>query len=242
MANKLPWFTHDHNARNDDFIRRSEEQFGHFGYAAYFKILELIHEHGCGDILKISSVRLCQELRSKRKVIRKYLESSREANKIVFTWNSDEINIQIKKFRERQSKLKSNLPSTFRQPSVNLPIEGEVDIDREGERQTNRAGSVFGFEEFWKAYPRKDAKQPAIKAWSKLAITPESIGVILAAVAKGKASQGWIKDNGQFIPMAATWLNQRRWEDESVTQPDEQELANARYKKFKEREDSGMAK
>ena len=24
----------------------------------------------------------------------------------------------------------------------------------------------------------------------------------------------WIKDGGNFIPHAATWLNQQRWEDE----------------------------
>ena len=27
------------------------------------------------------------------------------------------------------------------------------------------------------------------------------------------------KDNGQFIPMPATWLNQKRWEDEPATAP-----------------------
>jgi hypothetical protein len=43
------------------------------------------------------------------------------------TFCGDVVEIKIKKFRERQSKLKSNLPSTFRQPSVNLPIEGEGD-------------------------------------------------------------------------------------------------------------------
>jgi hypothetical protein len=30
-----------------------------------------------------------------------------------------------------------------------------------------------------------------------------------------KNSQQWTKDGGQFIPMPATWLNGRRWEDET---------------------------
>ena len=28
----------------------------------------------------------------------------------------------------------------------------------------------------------------------------------------------WNRDNGQFIPHPATWLNQRRWEDELTIQ------------------------
>ena len=30
-----------------------------------------------------------------------------------------------------------------------------------------------------------------------------------------KQSQQWRKDGGQYIPMPATWLNGRRWEDEA---------------------------
>jgi DNA replication protein DnaC len=31
---------------------------------------------------------------------------------------------------------------------------------------------------------------------------------------KYKKSPQWTKDGGQFIPHAATWLNQERWNDE----------------------------
>jgi hypothetical protein len=29
------------------------------------------------------------------------------------------------------------------------------------------------------------------------------------------ASEQWRRDDGRFIPHPATWLNQRRWEDEA---------------------------
>ena len=38
--------------------------------------------------------------------------------------------------------------------------------------------------------------------------------VLLYAIALQKNSQQWKKDNGQYIPNPATWLNQGRWEDE----------------------------
>lgn len=77
-------------------------------------------------------------------------------------------------------------------------------------------GAVDGFEEFWAAYPRKDAKPIALKAFSKV---KAPVAQLLAAIAKQKQSEGWLKENGQFIPMPASWLNAERWNDESMTAP-----------------------
>ena len=72
------------------------------------------------------------------------------------------------------------------------------------------------FEIFWKEYPRKIAKQNALKAWLKLNPDSALAGVILDAVRRQKNNPGWLKDGGQFIPHPATWLNGRRWEDETT--------------------------
>lgn len=136
MSNKLPWFTHDHDARNDDFIRRAEDRFGHFGYAGYFKMIEILHEHGTGDRLKITKSRLSQELRSRWPQVRLLLDFCRTSGKVEFTSSQTEVELQIKKFRERQQKMKSNLPSTFRQPSVNLPLEGEGEKEGQDKQRT----------------------------------------------------------------------------------------------------------
>ena len=37
---------------------------------------------------------------------------------------------------------------------------------------------------------------------------------LLEILAQHKRLEQWIKDNGQFIPHAATWLRNKRWEDE----------------------------
>ena len=55
-----------------------------------------------------------------------------------------------------------------------------------------------------------------MKAFDKAKIDDELLDVILTAIERQKASDQWTKDNGQFIPHPATWLNQKRWEDETI--------------------------
>ena len=75
-----------------------------------------------------------------------------------------------------------------------------------------------GFEEFWQAYPKKVAKPEAQKAWLKLKLDADAQADIQKAIAE--RSQGdpqWTTP--QYIPNPATYLNQRRWEDEWRPQP-----------------------
>ncbi|WP_233854057.1 hypothetical protein [Paraburkholderia sp. HD33-4] len=69
------------------------------------------------------------------------------------------------------------------------------------------------FEKFWIAYPRKDSKVQAKKAFDKIAPNEQLLAEILAGVKRAETSDQWRKDDGRFIPYASTWLNGRRWED-----------------------------
>jgi len=80
---------------------------------------------------------------------------------------------------------------------------------------------LCGFDEFWSSYPKKVGKAPACKAWAKLKPDDDLRQTILAALASHRKSVQWQKDDGQYIPNAATWLNQRRWEDELSTDTNE---------------------
>ena len=70
------------------------------------------------------------------------------------------------------------------------------------------------FDTFWETYPRKAAKTKTIKAWNKVDLTQEVFEAIMAALEKQKKMPQWTKDDGQFIPYPATWLNQERWNDQ----------------------------
>ena len=70
------------------------------------------------------------------------------------------------------------------------------------------------FDRFWKAYPRKVGKGAAEKSFAKYKPDDVLTDTMIRAVETAKRSREWQKDGGQYIPHPATWLNQRRWEDE----------------------------
>lgn len=74
-----------------------------------------------------------------------------------------------------------------------------------------------GFSNFWQQYPKKVAKPQALKAWSKIKPTGQTLADLMAGLERQKDSADWQKDGGQFIPYPASWLNGKRWLDE--TQP-----------------------
>lgn len=69
------------------------------------------------------------------------------------------------------------------------------------------------FAEFWAAYPKKQGKGAAEKAFLKISPTASLHETMIAAVRAAVLSRQWREQNGRFIPNPATWLNQRRWED-----------------------------
>jgi hypothetical protein len=106
----------------------------------------------------------------------------------------------IKKQTESKPKAKAKQPKREK--------EREEEKEREIE---NECYARDAFETFWKAYPRKVGKDAARRAFAKVKVPVETL---VAAVEAQKSSPQWTKDNGQFIPNPATWLNQGRREDE----------------------------
>lgn len=105
-----------------------------------------------------------------------------------------------------ETKVSPTPPSKTQNPSPPSPPKGgsspKLDAD---------------FERFWTAYPRKTGRGEARKAYGKAAGKihgPDPPAMLLQALERVKAT--WT--DAQYIPHAATWLNQERWEDEPETQ------------------------
>jgi hypothetical protein len=98
----------------------------------------------------------------------------------------------------------SNRQATGKQPATNKNDKNDKDI------------YIDHFNTFYKAYPKKVGKAAALKSFSKLPVSESMLNGMLSAIEKQKGTKQW-QDN-QFIPNPATWLNQRRWEDEVETQ------------------------
>lgn len=69
------------------------------------------------------------------------------------------------------------------------------------------------FAAFWKAYPRKDDKGHARKAWPK-AIKKAEPAAIVAAAEVFAAECLRDKTERRYIALPTTWLNGERWTDQ----------------------------
>lgn len=84
----------------------------------------------------------------------------------------------------------------------------------ESSANKNNTHSAEKFEKFWEAYPKKQGKSNARKAFEKLSPNDELFKKILDSIQDAKKSRQWQADNGIYIPNASKWITEERWEDE----------------------------
>ncbi|MGX5660012.1 replication protein [Castellaniella ginsengisoli] len=96
-------------------------------------------------------------------------------------------------------------------------VHTKDNLPKENLQKKKPCASAGAFAQFWAAYPKKKSKVQAEKAFSKINPSEQLLGAMLASIGRAKTSEDWTKSDGQFIPYPATWLNQRRWEDEDGT-------------------------
>ena len=120
--------------------------------------------------------------------------------------------------KANESDLKQNKANESKIPNIRRKTQ-----DKDKDKDKDKDNSASPFESFWAEYPRKVGKQAAKKAFSKVSVP---VKTLIDAVNSQKNSEQWRKDNGQYIPNPATWLNQGRWDDvltEAGAQPTKEE-------------------
>ena len=130
--------------------------------------------------------------------------------------------LQTKLGLDKQPDLNSLVEQGFllpEQTASSPPAERKQDASeviafaRSREKRREETEKILAlFERFWIAYPRKVAKQEALKAWRKIAPTAEQVDRMLGALELAK--QRW--SDPQYIPHPATWLRGERWTDEQA--------------------------
>ncbi len=89
-----------------------------------------------------------------------------------------------------------------------------TDVNDCNKPDTNGDDADSSFEDFWNAYGKKtDHKKAKAKYISlyKKGLIPDNL---IEVVKKWKNTDSWKKNNGMYQPLATTWLNGERWEDE----------------------------
>jgi hypothetical protein len=125
---------------------------------------------------------------------------------------------RLKQAQYRKERLSTVDKSGQCSPNVDSvdTSRSRVQIQIQKQKTDARTGPVQpdGFTEFWKVYPRRQAKQDALKAWKVLEPSDELLAAMLSAIERRRGSPDWRKEGGKYIPLPATWLRGRRWEDE----------------------------
>ena len=77
------------------------------------------------------------------------------------------------------------------------------------EKKEEKKNTCVIFDQFWALYPRKTSKQSASKAFAKLKDEDQQKAI-------NNIARLYSDTPVQYVPHAATYLNQARWEDEAI--------------------------
>jgi len=91
-----------------------------------------------------------------------------------------------------------------------LPFDAK--LAQAGDEQPNPDAPKITFADFWRCYPRRQARVDAEKAWKQ--IGGERYPYMLTAIERAKETDQWQRNNGQYIPMPASYLRGKRFDDE----------------------------
>jgi hypothetical protein len=124
----------------------------------------------------------------------------------------------IKEFLEKYSMLNINYPYPIMDRVSRYPPSGGEGGGKGSFSPDIKEEKNGLFEKFYQVYPNKKSKGKALKAWAKIKPAPDEqlVATMIATIERAKTSKAWLKDNGEFIPHPATWLNDQGWLDEIV--------------------------
>lgn len=195
----------------------------------FYRLLVNADDYGCFDAREmVVKSRLFPLKEIKPAEVKKLLARLAEVGLIRLYTVAGKAYLQVNKWSEHQrlrvSRHKYPTPDDADECGI-LPqvaascgeksLESEIESESESESESEkRKAHERRFNEFWTAYPRKVSKPAARKAFDKVKPDDELLKTMLTAIEKQKLSDQWTKDNGQYIPHPATWLNNQRWLDE----------------------------
>lgn len=100
---------------------------------------------------------------------------------------------------------------TNTETNTEADMEADMEATKVAHSIKNRCSNLFNA--FWKLYPKKVSKIQAEKAFNRINPSDALYQKMIEALKKQMQTSAWTKNNGEFVPYPATWLNNKRWED-----------------------------
>lgn len=124
-------------------------------------------------------------------------------------------------------KSKDRLGENTELPQVRK-IKTDANGDEIPEKKNTARATLKGFPQFQGLYPKKADWERASAAWKLLSEADRTL--VLEDLPKRVLGKDWTKDEGKYIPLAKTYLEGRRWEDE--IREDKGAPLKDKYKKY----------
>ena len=225
----MKWFKHDSDANLDNKLQHLMADYGLEGYGLYWYCLELI-------VNKVDSNNINFDLKHDAKIIAKNTGSSEEKVSTIMS-KMVELGLfeQTHPFGDMKSvitclklahRLDSSQTSNKNMRTIIQQIKEKgtkshdpVMLDKiRKEKTIVHSDTLDDFEKFYLAYPRKQKKERAMKAWLK---HKPDIDVVLKALSSQMKNDirftNYLLDkkkNKDYRPMPSTWLNDQEWLNE----------------------------
>ena len=113
---------------------------------------------------------------------------------------------QPAKYPDPFDERSTNIPGAFPPYTIGNDTKGKDKNSCAPKRRTHE-----GFERFWSAYPKKANRKKALEAWKRHNLEPLADRLTADVEARKAKDRGWREG---FVPLATTYINGQRWEDE----------------------------
>jgi hypothetical protein len=165
-------------------------------------------QENCGKDVSIKNIRTALELFEKLEFL---ANKSTKAGRLITIVNYK----TYQALNDENGKDEGNEPAKVGQRAgKEVATNNNVNNVNNVKNENNVNKYIADFEKFWSLYPKRTGKGAALESWKKINPNKELFEKICSAVNSQKTSDQWTRDNGQFIPYPATWLNQKRWDDD----------------------------
>ncbi len=91
------------------------------------------------------------------------------------------------------------------------PTPEEKKEEKLKQKEERKPSASLGFEDWWKAYPKKVGKAPCLAIWKRRRLGQIADRLIADILRRAQDDGRWLDG---YIPNPQTYLNQSRWEDE----------------------------
>lgn len=144
---------------------------------------------------------------------------------------------EARKNKKRESAKSANkLQGTTVPTTVENPLNGnstnkdkDKDKDIKENKQKKRGKPLdLSFDDFWKAYPKKQAKKTCRDSWKRKKLDSKIEKILSDITLKKRSHPNWL---GGYIPNPSTYLNQEHWDDDWTPEAEVNQFDPERKKK-----------